>query len=156
VTPGEHPEHDFDRTGPRYEFALLLSRSALMTATERTGREVRNWHEADMPSAEYPRHCGRHGAQDLIVHRLKGHVCSGRYARLDRWMGDVHRARAIPYISGRNCRMATIIQVPKPARALVIKNAANVLMWRKKWMPAGCLPRFQRNEMACCGARAAS
>ncbi len=61
----------------------------------------------------YPRHCGRHGAQDLIVHRLKGHVCSGRYARLDRWMGDVHRVRAIPCISGRNCRMATIIQVPR-------------------------------------------
>ncbi len=48
----EHPEHDFDRTGPRYEFTLLLSRSALMTATERTGREVRNWHYSDV--ARYP------------------------------------------------------------------------------------------------------
>ncbi len=49
----EHPEHDFDRTGPRYEFALL-SRSALMTATERTGREVRNWHFASRSTV--PRH----------------------------------------------------------------------------------------------------
>ena len=29
---------------------------------------------------EYPAHCGRHGAQYLIVHPSKGHVCSGRNA----------------------------------------------------------------------------
>jgi hypothetical protein len=33
----KHPEHDFDRTRPPYEFASSLSHSALMTTTREDG-----------------------------------------------------------------------------------------------------------------------